>query len=410
MAEKSETLVTKEEKMAEAKELFGRGSRNYCMKQYSDAADDLSACCTIYSELYGPTADECGSVYLLYAKSLIALGKDENNLIVPGEGDEEEDDEDEDGEEGDEEGDGQDDGEEKAMEGEKEDKSDNTSKESAEAEKIENKESKVDDAAEAESKMEDDPQPGPSTSNGEQQQNEETEEDEEEKCEGNLEVAWEILELAVKIFEGQGEASLDNLSECYAELASISLENGNFVLAISDYNKALAVYDKTGKSDRRVIAEIHYKIGLCHLMQNEYDESIKAFHDACGEMDNVIQQEKDKDQDDKTMASIKNLEETKQEIMEKIAEVEDTKKTSIEVVKRELSKIIVKGESTNGFDGAGPSSSSSATNGTSSSAKSTEKPTDITHLIKRKKPDSSTPEVEGSPAKKTAVEADKSSD
>ncbi|XP_065085273.1 protein NASP homolog [Ochlerotatus camptorhynchus] len=415
MAEKSETLVTKEEKVAEAKELFGRGSRNYCMKQYSEAADDLSACCTIYSELYGPTADECGSVYLLYAKSLIALGKDENNLIVPGEGEEEEDDGDEegeDGEEGDEEGDGEDDGEGKVPEGEKEDKSDNNSEETAEAEKVENKESKIDDtaAAESSSKMEEEPQPGPSTSNGEQQQNEETEEDEEEKCEGNLEVAWEILELAVKIFEGQGESSLDNLSECYAELASISLENGNFALAISDYNKALAVYDKTGKSDRRVIAEIHYKIGLCHLMQNEYDDSIKAFREACSEMDNVVLQEKAKEQDDKTEAAIKNLEETKQEVMEKIAEVEDTKKTSIEVVKRELSKIIVKCDSTNGFDGAGPSSSSSATNGTSSSAKSTEKPTDITHLIKRKKPDSATTEIEGSPAKKTAVEADKSSD
>lgn len=401
--------------MAEAKELFGRGSRNYCMKQYSDAADDLSACCTIYSELYGPTADECGSAYLLYAKSLIALGKDENNLIVPGEGEEEEDDGDEDGEEGDEEEDGEDDGEEKTPEGEKEDKSDNNSKDTSEAEKVETKESKVDDTAAAagsSSKMEDEPQPGPSTSNGEKPQNEETEEDEEEKCEGNLEVAWEILELAVKIFERQGEPSLDNLSECYAELAMISLENGNFGLAINDYNKALAVYDKTGKSDRRVIAEIHYKIGLCHLMQNEYDESIKAFREACSEMDNVIQQEKAKEQDEKTEAAIKNLEETKQEVMEKIAEVEDSKKTSIEVVKRELSKIIVKcdSSSTNGFDGAGPSSSSTATNGTSSSAKSSEKPTDITHLIKRKKPDSATTEVEGSPAKKTAVEADKSSD
>lgn len=73
------------------------------------------------------------------------------------------------------------------------------------------------------------------------------------------------------------------------------------------------------------------------------------------------------------------------------------------------------GSSANGFDaGAGPSSSAgtaTATNGSSSSSKSgTEKPTDISHLIKRKKPDTSTTEVEGSPAKKTAVEADKGSD
>lgn len=407
MAEKSEILVTEEEKMAEAKELFGRGSRNYCMKQYADAADDLSACCTIYSELFGPLSNECGSPYLLYAKSLIALGKDENNLIVPGEGEEEEEDDgDEDEEEGNEEGDGEVDDEEMAPE----DKSDNkNSKEIADEDKAENKESKSDTQAEASSKMEVDPQAGPSTAKGEQQQNEDVD-DEEEKSDSNLEVAWEILELAVKIFEEQGESSFDNLSECYAELASISLENGNFALAINDYNKALAVYDKTGKSDRRITAEIHYKIGLCHLMQNEYDDSIKAFRDACNEMDIVIEQKKAQEQDENTANAIKNLEETKKEVMEKISEVEDTKKTSIEEVKRELSKIIVNSGSTNGFDGAGPSSSSSATNGTSTSAKSAEKPTDITHLIKRKKPDSVTNEVESSPAKKTAVEADKSSD
>ncbi|KXJ83868.1 hypothetical protein RP20_CCG028088 [Aedes albopictus] len=410
MAEKSETLVTKEEKMAEAKELFGRGSRNYCMKQYSDAADDLSACCNIYSELYGPTADECGVAYLLYAKSLIALGKDENNLIVPGEGEEGEED-DEDDEEGDEEGDGEADadGEEMKQDDEKDEKAENAKTEAAEAEKAESEESKKEEAVAggSSSKVDEDPQPGPSTSNGVENQKDDTEEDEEEKCEGNLEIAWEILELAVKIFEGQGEKSLDNLSECYSELASISLENSNFAIAINDYKKALAVYDKTGKADRRIIAEIQYKIGLCHLMQNEYEDSIAAFRQACSEMDKVIQQEQSKEQTDETKAAIKDLEETKQEIMEKIAEVEDTKKTSIEVVKRELSKIIVKGETSNGFDGAGPSSSSSTTNGTSSSAA---KPTDITHLIKRKKPDSATTEVEGSPAKKTAVELDKSSD
>lgn len=412
MAEKSEALVTKDEKVAEAKELFGRGSRNFCMKQYTDAADDLSACCAIYSELYGPTSDECGMAYLLYAKSLIALGKDENNLIVPGEGEEADDDDEEDGdgEDGDEEGEGEGEaeGEEKKQDADEDDKTESTEKEAVESEKTENGESKKEKTAMegSSSKADGEPQPGPSTANGVEHKKDDTEEDEEEKCEGNLEVAWEILELAVKIFEKQGDKSLDNLSECYSELASISLENSNFAIAISDYKRALAVYDKTGKTDRRIIAEIHYKIGLCHLMQNEFEDSIVAFREACSEMDKVVQQEQSKEQTDETKAAIKDLEETKQEILEKIAEVEDTKKTSIEAVKRELSKIIVKGETTNGFDSAGPSSSSSVSNGTSSSAK----PTDITHLIKRKKPDSATVEVEGSPAKKTAVEADKTSD
>lgn len=416
MAEKSETLVTKEERIAEAKELFGRGSRNYCMKQYSDAADDLSACCAIYSDLYGPSAEQCGVPYLLYAKSLIALGKDENNLIVPGEEEEEGDGEDEEGEgeegEGEEgeggEGEGEEaegDNEEKCAEdNEAEKDKEGQEKPDSEAKTTENGESVKDNEAASSSKVQpDEPQPGPSTSNGSEQQEESTEPTEDEKGGGNLEVAWEILELAVQIFEQQGEKALENLSECYSELAGISLENSHFSVAINDYRKALAVHSKVDKSDSRLVAEIYYKMGLCHLMINEFEDSIKSLREACTELDKVVEQEKGKEQNDETEATIKDLEETKQEIIEKIAEVEETKKTSIEEVKRELSKIIVQGQSSNG-------ATSSTANGTASSSKSSEKPTDISHLIKRKKPDTSTTEVEGSPAKKTAVETEKPSE
>uniref|UniRef100_A0A1Q3EWA1 Putative histone-binding protein n1/n2 n=1 Tax=Culex tarsalis TaxID=7177 RepID=A0A1Q3EWA1_CULTA len=411
MAEKSETLVTKEDKMAEAKELFGRGSRNFCMKQYSEAADDLSACCAIYSELYGPTADECGLPYLMYAKSLTALGKDENNLIVPGEDEGEEEDE-EGEEEGGEEG-GEEDGEAEGKEKEGEEKM-----ETSEGKSDENGEAKKEEpeAVSSSSKPVDEPQPGPSTSTNGGEQAEGTEEDEEEKGGGNLEVAWEILELAVKIFEAQGDKGYDNLSECYSELAGISFENTHFSEAINDYKKSLTVYEKTGKSDSRLVAEIFYKIGLCHVMLNEFDDSVKSFREACTELDKVIEQEKAKEQDDETKATIKDLEETKQEIADKIADVEEAKKTSIEEVKRELSKLMNGGGSANGFDaGAGPSSSGAgpaATNGSSASSSKSgaDKPTDISHLIKRKKPDTTTAEVEGSPAKKTAVEADKGSE
>lgn len=103
MAEKPEELASAEEKVAKAKELYGRGCRNYYVKSYSEAAEDLSQACTYYSEIYGPTHEELGEVYLLYGKSLIALGQDENKVVdVPedseegspegGEDDEEEDD------------------------------------------------------------------------------------------------------------------------------------------------------------------------------------------------------------------------------------------------------------------------------------------------------------------------------
>lgn len=273
MAEKSETLVTKEEKVNEAKELFGRGSRNYCMKQYADAADDLSACCSIYSELYGPNAEELGLPYLMYAKSLIALGKDENNLIAAaddGEEVDEDDEEDEEGEEGGEEEEGaaaaaaeggeqEKAGEESAekekdVDGEAMDTKDEaalvessaTEKEKekeGEKEKEQEKEKdgessttedKVEAKAEAgvsstSSDANGEPQPGPSTSNGDTSVQEDNAD--------NLQVAWEILELAVHIFQQQGDKGYENLPECYTELAGISFENSFFKEAIKDYGK-----------------------------------------------------------------------------------------------------------------------------------------------------------------------------
>lgn len=72
--------------MARAKELFSCGSRNYYVRAYAEAVDDLSEACTILAEECGATADECANPYLIYAKTLIALGKDANKVVdVPDE-------------------------------------------------------------------------------------------------------------------------------------------------------------------------------------------------------------------------------------------------------------------------------------------------------------------------------------
>lgn len=95
MAEKPEDQFSSDEKIAKAKELYARGCRNYYVKSYSDAADDLSEASKLMGEEYGVDGDELGDVYLLYAKSLIAVGQDENKLIDVPEEDEESDEENE---------------------------------------------------------------------------------------------------------------------------------------------------------------------------------------------------------------------------------------------------------------------------------------------------------------------------
>lgn len=50
-------------------------------------------------------------------------------------------------------------------------------------------------------------------------------------------MAWEILELAAKIFERQGERGLANLAEVQTELANIEFENNILDAAREDYRK-----------------------------------------------------------------------------------------------------------------------------------------------------------------------------
>lgn len=214
--------MSAEERCAYAKDLFGRGSRNYLVKDYAEAADDLSEVCTLYEEIYGNNADELGMPYLLYAKSLIALAQGgENKLLVdvPEEEEDGDDDDDEDGDDG---------GEAASAE-----------KDGTDAQQTEAKEEPAASSSSA----------GPSngaTSNGQTNGGGaddtigDADEVEDDSPAANLQVAWEVLELAVQIFLRQGDASGANLADAYFELAEISLENSHFETAVRDYSKFFA--------------------------------------------------------------------------------------------------------------------------------------------------------------------------
>jgi nuclear autoantigenic sperm protein len=232
---------------------------------------------------------------------------------------------------------------------------------------------------------------------------------------GNLEVAWEVLQNAAMIFERVGGNKLKGLMDTYVEMAGISLENGNFDASVTDFNRALAVFEDLDEADQnqRVAAEVNYKVGLCHMMEKRYDESMKSFQKAADIFEEVIKREKAREEqteDDKS--KIKDLEETLNELLNKISEVRDTKAEELEFVKREMMKMYggvtgAGGSSSSTYDAGASSSSSGGIQSSSSSAaivvdENKPKATDISHLIKRKKPDSDP--IQESPAKKQLVE------
>lgn len=94
MAEKPEDQFNDEDIIARAKELYAIGCRNYYVRNYAEAADDLSEASKLFGEVYGIDGAEVGDVYLMYAKSLIAIGQGENKVVdVPDDEEEEDDDE-----------------------------------------------------------------------------------------------------------------------------------------------------------------------------------------------------------------------------------------------------------------------------------------------------------------------------
>lgn len=222
-----------------------------------------------------------------------------------------------------------------------------------------------------------------------------------------MEVAWEVLQNAALIFERQGAKGGMQLIEVYNEMAGISLENGNFDVAINDYGRAKAVFVDLDEHEQnqRILAEIYYKIGLCQSMTKEYDEAVKSFQQAADIFDELIEKEKAiNPQTDATIAEIKDLEDTQQEIINKITEIAETKAEEREKVKMELQKLLGPSNvATPSSDGAGSSSAEAGAGGSSMKpAEAEKKPNDISHLVKRKKIDNDV--ADESPAKKQAVE------
>lgn len=246
MAEKSEELMTREDRINQAKEYYGRGSRNYLVKDYAEAAEDFSRACELYAELYGENADELGLPHLYYAKALIALAQGGENKVLALQDEEDEEDDGAEAEaeatadvDAEESNDGSNDADEANAPAETENGAASSAKASADDEKPSDKNGDEVSSSTVE------PQPGTSSgqtngsssgaANGNADLTDIPEEAEDEEDATNLQYAWEALEIAVKIFERMGDSGLAHLADAYFELAEISLENDHCAEAVKDY-------------------------------------------------------------------------------------------------------------------------------------------------------------------------------
>ncbi|XP_076680550.1 nuclear autoantigenic sperm protein isoform X2 [Andrena cerasifolii] len=282
--------------------------------------------------------------------------------------------------------------------------------EKGESKKIEDKVEQKEEKAVAGSSKDTKHANGPSCSSGQngdvkengENDSEDTGKEEEEDEVNNLQVAWEVLELAKLVLLKRGQSGWKLLADAYRLLGEVAMEGGNFQGALSDLHRCLELLQQIEPREPRAIAEIHYQLALAHSLGNEFDASIEEFHKATELLEARIKELEDMKDPPKSDDSfytvegeIQELKELLPEIQEKISDMKDFKQEACKLVIEGIKSKVAGGCS----NGAGPSGSESG------SASKVQKPaSDISHLV-RKKRKAEEPETEvASPCKKPTPE------
>merc|ERR1719357_427746 len=169
-------------------------------------------------------------------------------------------------------------------------------------------------------------------------------EDEEEPS--NLQLAWEMLELAKNILMKQSESLKDTdkdkkslvdsrICDTYQTLGEVSIENENYQQAIDDLETCLKRRKDMLPEDSRVIAETQYQLGVAQGFNSDFDRAVESLDQAISVLQKRVENIKaEKESKDPAKAKdafytregeIKEIESLIPEIKEKIADTKDMK-------------------------------------------------------------------------------------
>merc|ERR1711922_13171 len=134
---------------------------------------------------------------------------------------------------------------------------------------------------------------------------------EEEEEPSNLQLAWEILELAKLVYSKQLEAGA---------------ENENYKQAVEDIQECLKKQESFPK-DARLTAETHYQLGVAQGFNAQYDEAVESLKNAINLIKSRIGNLQKVDGEE-AKKEVSDLEALIPEIEEKIKDTVDLKKES----------------------------------------------------------------------------------
>nr|XP_058159651.1 nuclear autoantigenic sperm protein isoform X4 [Dasypus novemcinctus] len=219
--------------------------------------------------------------------------------------------------------------------------------------------------------------------------NKSLQENEEEEI-GNLELAWDMLDLAKIIFKRQEtkEAQL-YAAQAHLKLGEVSVESENYVQAVEEFQACLSLQEQYLEAHDRLLAETHYQLGLAYGYNSQYDEAVAQFSKSIEVIEKrmAVLNEQMKEVEGSTAEYEKEIEELKEllpEIREKIEDAKESQRSG-NVAELALKATLVE-SSTSGFTSSGGGSSVSmiASRKPTDGASSSNCVTDISHLVRKK--------------------------
>nr|KAF6382965.1 nuclear autoantigenic sperm protein [Pipistrellus kuhlii] len=352
---------------SEAKKLLGLGQKHLVMGDIPAAVNAFQEAASLLGKKYGETANECGEAFFFYGKSLLELARMENGVLgnaLEGVHVEEE-------------------------EGEKTEESLVENNDNVDETEGSEEEDKENDKAEE-------------TPNDSILENKSLQENEEEEI-GNLELAWDMLDLAKIIFKRQEtkEAQL-YAAQAHLKLGEVSVESENYVQAVEEFQACLNLQEQYLEAHDRLLAETHYQLGLAYGYNSQYDEAVAQFGKSIEVIEKrmAVLDEKMKEAEGSRTEYEKEIEELKELLPEIREKIEDAKESqhSGNVAELALKATLVE-SATSGFTPSvgGSSVSMIASRKSADGASSSNCVTDISHLVRKKrKPEEESPRKDDS--------------
>lgn len=139
----------------------------------------------------------------------------------------------------------------------------------------------------------------------------------------DLQLAWEVLELAKIIFKGRAEKGEKSLADTLVSLGEVSMESENFASAINDIKDGIEIQERICEKHSRILSESYYKLGIAYAANNQLDEAVQYFeksHAILVDRSSVLEKDAENNRDE-----LKELKGLIPEIQEKITDTRNFK-------------------------------------------------------------------------------------